>query len=70
MEHGSKHKVMCQEYRNTVFRSAVRKTNAQMEINQAKDVKDKKKGFSKYIGDKKTRADVITRPFLTIFDRS
>ncbi|KAK4825785.1 hypothetical protein QYF61_002348 [Mycteria americana] len=50
-----------EEHSNNVraSRDAVRKAKAQMELNLARDVKAYKKGFCKYIGDKrKTRENV------------
>ncbi|GAB0204443.1 mitochondrial enolase superfamily member 1 [Grus japonensis] len=53
--------VALEEYRNIVrtSREKVRKAKAQMELNLARDVKDNKKGFYKYIdNEKKTREKV------------
>ncbi|GAB0204970.1 mitochondrial enolase superfamily member 1 [Grus japonensis] len=50
-----------EEYRNVirVCRDATRKARAHLELNLARDVKDKKKGFFKYISSKrKTRENV------------
>ncbi|GAB0175729.1 mitochondrial enolase superfamily member 1 [Grus japonensis] len=50
-----------EEYRNVVrvCRDAVRKAKACLELNLARDVKDKKENFSKYISSKrKTRENV------------
>ncbi|GAB0206434.1 mitochondrial enolase superfamily member 1 [Grus japonensis] len=50
-----------EEYRNVVrvCRDTTRKAKAQLELNLAKDVKDNKKGFFKYISSKrKTRENV------------
>jgi len=50
-----------QEYRNAVraHRDAMRKAKIHLELNLARDVKDKKKGFCKYINSKwKTRKNV------------
>ena len=47
--------VTWEEYRDTgrACRDAVRKANTQMEFNLARNVKGSKKGFYKYIGDKR-----------------
>jgi len=53
--------VTWEEYKNVVkaCREAMRKTKACLEINLARDVKDNKKGFFKYISSKwKTRENV------------
>ncbi|GAB0205276.1 mitochondrial enolase superfamily member 1 [Grus japonensis] len=50
-----------EEYRNVVrvCRDAMRKAKAQLELNLAKDVKDNKKGFFKYLSSKReTRENV------------
>jgi len=50
-------RVAWEEYRNIaqslLSRDEVRKAKDQMELNLARDVKDNKKGFYKYIADKK-----------------
>ncbi|GAB0184039.1 mitochondrial enolase superfamily member 1 [Grus japonensis] len=62
MEEGSLPKLATwEEYRNIVrvCRDATRKTKAHLELNLARDVKDNKKGFFKYISSKrKTRENV------------
>ena len=44
----------CEEYRNVVrsCRDAMRKTKVHLELNLARDVKDIKKGFFKYVSSK------------------
>ncbi len=45
-----------EEYRAVVHvcRDRIRKANAQVELNLARDVKDNKKGFYRYIGEEET----------------
>jgi len=50
-----------EEYRNVVraCRDATRKAKVHLELNLARDVKDNKKGFFKYIGSKRKTRDNV-----------
>lgn len=50
-----------EEYKNIVraFREAVRKVKGHLALNLAREVKDKKKGFFKYVNSKKKTGDNV-----------
>ena len=50
-----------EEYRNVVrvCRDATRKAKAHLELNLARDVKDNKKGFFKYISSKRKTGETV-----------
>ncbi|KAK4806903.1 LOW QUALITY PROTEIN: hypothetical protein QYF61_012624 [Mycteria americana] len=69
--------VSWEEYRDSAWmcRDGIRKAKAQLELNLARDVKNNKKGFYRYIGQKrKIKENVHThtraKPLLIIFEKS